>query len=307
MAEVQPARCAACGRALPAPEGGGSELCPECRQRHRVAQLSRPSAAQLAAAFPVTSSIVALNVLVFVAMVASGVSPASPTTAQLLRWGADFGPLTYAGQGWRLLASCFVHAGFLHLIFNMWAFWGLGLFVERLMGHSRFLIAYLLAGIGGAVASVWWHPVSVSVGASGAIFGVAGIFAALLRFGKVTGPMEYLKDHSKSILSFIGYNLIFGFISPHVDNAAHLGGLATGVAIGVLLPSRDVEEQTSALRNIAIFAVIALALILMFDYARRSNRVSAVPHRAAAAVVQNLSKAAARSAAMSSASRFSMS
>jgi rhomboid protease GluP len=282
-------------------------MCANCRQLPR-ARLSRPSITQLAATFPVTSGIVALNVLVFVAMAAKGVSPANPTSSELLRWGANFGPLTYAGQSWRLLTSCFVHAGLLHIGFNMWAFWGLGLFVEKLLGHWRFLVAYLLAGLGGAIASVWWHPVSVSVGASGAIFGVAGILVALLRFGKVTGELEYLKAHSKSILTFIGYNLIFGFISPHVDNAAHLGGLATGVVIGTLLPRSDADDQSSSIRTAAIFGLIAFAMFLMFDYARRMNRgKTAAPQRAVALLVQNLSNDPVRSAAISSASRFSMS
>src|SRR5581483_11528391 len=123
--------------------------------------------------------------------------------------------------------------------------------------------------------------------ASGAIFGVAGILVAMLRFNKVTGELQYLKAHSRSILSFIGYNLLFGFISPHVDNAAHLGGLVTGVAIGALLPRRDPEDQTSSIRTAVIFALIAFALFLMFDYARRVNR-KYIPQRAVA-FVQNLS------------------
>ena len=304
MRYVDTSRCAQCGRDLPPEEIGRTPLCADCRQR-QSAYTSRPSLAQIAAKFPVTTGIVAVNALVFVLMVASGVSPASPTTNQLLRWGADAGPLTYSGQAWRLLTSCFVHAGLLHIGFNMWAFWGLGLFVEKLLGPTRFLVAYVLAGLGGAIASVWWHPLSVSVGASGAIFGVAGILVAMLRFNKVTGELQYLKAHSRSILVFIGYNLLFGFISPHVDNAAHLGGLVTGVAIGALLPRRDPEDQTSSIRTAVIFALIALALFLMFDYARRVNR-KYIPQRAVA-LVQNLSNEAVRSAAISSASRLSMS
>jgi rhomboid protease GluP len=303
MSEVPVSRCANCGRELTAFELGRTRFCAECRQAQRTA---RPSFGQLAAAFPVTTSIVAVNVLVFVAMVVKGVSPADPTTRQLITWGADFGPLTYSGQAWRLLTSCFVHAGLLHIGFNMWAFWNLGLFVEKLLGRTRFLVAYLLAGLGGAIASVWWHPVTVSVGASGAIFGVAGILVAMLRFGKVPGEFQYLKAHSRSILAFIGYNLVFGFISPHVDNAAHLGGLATGVVIGALLPRRDPEDQTLSIRTAVAFAIVAAALLLMFNYARRVNRVYA-PQRAVAVGVQNLSKAPVRSAAISSASRFSIS
>src|SRR5581483_1490486 len=240
MQYVDGSRCANCGADLPREEVGRTQLCADCRQVQR--SRARASFSQLAAKFPITTGIVVLNGLVFVFMVLNGVSPASPTTSQLLRWGADAGPLTFGGEPWRLLTSCFVHAGLLHIGFNMWAFWGLGLFLEKLLGPTRFLVAYLLAGLGGAIASVWWHPLTVSVGASGAIFGVAGILVAMLRFNKVTGELQYLKAHSRSILSFIGYNLLFGFISPHVDNAAHLGGLVTGIAIGALLPRRDPED-----------------------------------------------------------------
>jgi len=230
----------------------------------------RPGYGELIRLFPATSVLIALNVVVYIAMVAKGVSPASPTTAQLLRWGADFGPLTLAGQPWRLLASCFIHAGLLHLLFNMWCLWSLGLFAERFLGRGTYVLAYLVAGLAGAVASVWWHPLVVGVGASGAIFGLAGIMVTLLRSGQLSLPAEFLKQHSKSILAFIGYNLFFGFISPHIDNSAHLGGLVTGLMLGAVLPVAGRPEGHA--RRVLVFGTSAVLLFGAFTYARSANR-----------------------------------
>ena len=268
------ATCPRCGAAFIGTEEG-VELCPQCRQEVATGEAAQPrmapgrlSTSELIRMFPATATLVGLNVLVYLVMVARGISPAEPTTAQLLRWGADFGPLTLAGQPWRLLASCFVHAGLLHILFNMWCLWTLGLFVERFLGRTTYVVAYLLAGLGGAVASVWWHPLVVGVGASGAIFGLAGIMVTLLRSGRLSLPAEYLKRHSKSILAFIGYNLFFGFISPHIDNSAHLGGLATGLLLGALLPVAESEEGH---RRLVAFGVAAILIFGAFTYARSAN------------------------------------
>ncbi len=130
-------------------------------------------------AFIVTPILVGLNVLVFIAMVVSGVSFIEPDTGDLIRWGASFGPYTLGAQPWRAFTCMFVHIGILHLLFNMWCLWSLGLLAERLMGNWNFLLLYLLSGLGGSVFSLWLHPQLVTAGASGAIFGVAG---GLVRF-----------------------------------------------------------------------------------------------------------------------------
>ncbi|MBZ5646428.1 MAG: rhomboid family intramembrane serine protease [Acidobacteriia bacterium] len=276
MSRINITTCRNCGAEFSPPIlGATSDLCPQCRQeqlpppRQPAPQLQRPPLSVLVQQFPVTSAIIALNVLVFVVMVAKGVSPAEPTRDQLLRWGADFGPMTLSGQPWRLLASCFVHAGLLHILFNMWCLWSLGMFVERYLDRATFAAAYLLAGIGGAVASVWWHPLVVGVGASGAIFGAAGMLVTILRSGQLALPAEYLKRHSKSIVAFIGYNLFFGFISPHIDNSAHLGGLATGLLLGALLPIAGSEEGTG--KKIGTFGLAVVLLFTGFTYAKRVN------------------------------------
>lgn len=99
----------------------------------------------------VTPVLVGLCVLVFVSMVFSKISPTRPSTEQLLHWGANFGPLTLAGQRWRLLSSVFLHIGIVHLAVNMWCLWNLGELAERIYGRAAFLALYVTAGITGAI------------------------------------------------------------------------------------------------------------------------------------------------------------
>ena len=183
----------------------------------------------------VTPVLIGLNILVFLLMLASGVSITEPTVGQLLHWGANFGPLDHAGQWWRLLSACFLHIGFLHIAFNMYVLYQAGPFTERLFGGSRFLVLYLLAGIGGNVLGLLLHPLTVSAGASGAIFGVyGGLLAFLLKERAALRP-EAVKAIGQSALIFIGLNLFYGMASAHTDLTAHIGGLITGFLAGLLL------------------------------------------------------------------------
>ncbi len=183
----------------------------------------------------VTYVLIGLNILVYVAMIASGVSATEPTVLQLIHWGANFGPLDRAGQWWRLLTACFLHIGFLHIAFNMYVLYQAGPFTERLYGGTRFLSLYLLAGIGGNVLGILLHPMIISAGASGAIFGVyGGLLAFLLKERAALRP-EAVKAIGRSALIFIGFNLFYGLASAHTDLTAHIGGLITGFLAGLLL------------------------------------------------------------------------
>jgi len=119
----------------------------------------------------VTWVLIAINLAVFVLMVIRGVGLMDPSIDSLLKWGADFGPLTTHGQWWRMLTSTFVHVGILHIAMNMYILLVSGPFVERLYGNVGFAVLYLLSGLGGSLVSLAWHPMLVSAGASGAIFG----------------------------------------------------------------------------------------------------------------------------------------
>ncbi len=201
-----------------------------------VAPADQPRTAQFQLApARVTPILIGLNVLVYVVMVISGISPTEPTVPQLIAWGANFGPLTASGQWWRLLTACFLHIGFIHIALNMYILYQAGLFVERLYGGLRFLVLYLVAGIGGNLAGVLLHPMIVSAGASGAIFGVyGGLLAFLLRQRAVIRP-EAAKAIGRSALIFIGINLFYGLATPHTDLTAHVGGIVTGFLAGLFL------------------------------------------------------------------------
>ena len=200
----------------------------------RPADQPRAALLELAPA-RITYILIGLNTLVYVAMVLSGISASEPTVPQLLHWGANFGPLDRAGQWWRLLTACFLHIGFLHIAFNMYVLYQAGPFTERLFGGARFLVIYILAGLGGNVLGILLHPVVVSAGASGAIFGVyGGLLAFLLRERAALRP-EAVRAIGQSALIFIGFNLFYGLASAHTDMTAHVGGLFTGFVVGYLL------------------------------------------------------------------------
>lgn len=203
-----------------------------------------------------TPALVGLNILVFLAMIVSGVHPLEPTTDSLLRWGADYGPRTVAdGQWWRLLTSMYLHVGLIHLAFNMFVLWQAGQFVERLLGNVGFLIVYTVSGLAGALVSLAWHPYVVSAGASGAIFGLYGALLGYLAVRRDSIPSEVLSPLTKSAGVFVVYNLIFGVVRPGTDVADHLGGLAGGFICGLIMavPLTVEPPPRLAARNAAVF------------------------------------------------------
>ena len=234
------ATCIRCGRDLPSfSAGAASPLCRDCRADLDLAAPSNetatsPSPVRNSNPFLLTQVIVGINVLVFLAMALSGVSPVSPTQLQLVTWGANFAPLSLGSQPWRMLASNYVHIGVIHIFFNMWCLWNLGRLAERIFDRWTYLLVYTASGIAGSLASLWWHPQGIGAGASGAIFGLAGGLIAVLYLGKLPMAKEALKPTLKSLITFAAYNLFFGLV-PGIDNAAHLGGLAAGLALGAVL------------------------------------------------------------------------
>ena len=225
--------------------------------RHLPLPMARPR---------VTYVLLAINILVWLAMTAAG---GSTDPAVLIRFGAKFNPLIVQGQVWRLLTSIFLHAGPMHLFFNSYALFALGVEVERIYGSVRFLIIYLLAGLYGSMMSFAFGA-DLSVGASGAIFGLLGTMVAYFRLHQETFGARG-RQRLLSLLGVAGFNLILGFSVPGIDNLAHLGGLVSGAVLGwFLAPQYQVQVDERGLPYVADrtslrsrWWVVGLAVLLL--------------------------------------------
>ena len=171
----------------------------------------------------VTYVLILVDILIFLLMEFAG---GATRTTVLIAFGAKVNPLIDQGEVWRLLVANFLHIGFVHLAFNMYALWSLGAFVEELFGHARFLLLYLVSGIGGTSVSYLLSP-AISAGASGAIFGLLG---ALIVYSWKR-PQLWRSGLGMNLIVVTGVNLVFGMIQPGIDNFAHLGGLLSGAIV----------------------------------------------------------------------------
>jgi rhomboid protease GluP len=207
----------------------------------------------------VTPAIIGINVAMFIAMLAAGADLVQPNPALHIRFGANFGPLTWTGEEWRLLTSAFLHFGIIHIALNMFALYQGGALVERLFGSLRFAFIYLLSALSGSVASGWWDPFRNSAGASGAIFGVYGALLAFMAVRRADIPPSMLKSIGTSALLFSLYSLVIGWAHPLIDNACHIGGLLAGVVSGVIL-ARPFTVEARAVRRPARLLVAALVV-----------------------------------------------
>lgn len=150
----------------------------------------------------------------------------------LLRVGGAYGVSIAGGERWRIVSAIFLHGGLLHLAFNLVALLDFGTFLERRFGSLPVAAVFLASGMAGFLASTLWHPETVSIGASGAIFGLLGWWAvAAWRLGEFLPPQQK-RRRLLTLLVVIGVALGFGLIVPGIDNAAHLGGLAAGLVLG---------------------------------------------------------------------------
>ena len=176
-------------------------------------------------------------IIVYLVQIFSGIDPIHPTGGELLEWGANRRSETVGGEWWRLVTSMFLHGGLMHLVLNAYGLLLAAVFVEPSYGRIKFFVIYLLAGVGGSLASIWWHEDAVSVGASGAIFGLFGAIFSLAAMGVMRfGDLTWL-------WVFLAINLLFG-LTGGIDNAAHIGGLISGALIGLLLQlSRKLRHE----------------------------------------------------------------
>jgi membrane associated rhomboid family serine protease len=208
------------------------------------------TAPRLGHATPVTFALIAINILVFLAELFEGGS-ASGTGNTIYYHGALYGPLVAAGDWWRLLTAAFLHYGWLHLAMNMWGLYVGGVLLERIIGSWRFGVLYLVSGIAGSVGALLLSFSGVTVGASGAIFGIFGALLVLERKGVI--------GTNGQILVLIVINLVFTFAVPGISIGGHLGGLLAGGAVMALYMS----FRRSMIYSLASAAAVGAVAILI--------------------------------------------
>jgi rhomboid protease GluP len=194
--------------------------------------------------------VVGVNVAVWLANLGAGVSAFKPLPSELLAWGANSAASVVEDrQYWRLLTATFLHGGFLHLALNMLGLWEAGRQLNRLHGNFQFLLIYFASALTGSALSLHFSAQqSVSVGASGAVFGVLGalLVAVYQHRGQIPGVT------SKNVMSsqgvFLAYALVQGFSKQGIDNAAHVGGLIAGCVLAWVLTEKIAAVATPARR-----------------------------------------------------------
>ena len=210
----------------------------------------------------VTTGLLALNVIVYLAMLFEGGSITDPSGEILVRFGGSWGPYTLFTQPWRLLTYNFVHSGIIHIGFNMWCLWDLGGLAERIFDRWVYLLTYLCCGVAGGLAASLFSFGGVTVGASGAIFGIAGALISALYLGKLPVARHAIQSTLRSLVFFAGYNLVFGMIVPHISNSAHMGGFITGLILGAVL-ARSLTIPSSQRQVWSLAAIAGYSLVLL--------------------------------------------
>jgi membrane associated rhomboid family serine protease len=197
----------------------------------------------------VTYALIGVNVVIFLLQMTTGINTVA---RQFGMWPIG---IAIGDEWWRFAASAFLHGSWIHIAFNMYVLFIIGPTLERILGHIRFILLYVYAAMGGAIASYVFSDVrTVSVGASGAIFGLMG---ALVVAG------QRLRYDIRMVLILLGINIVIGFLAPNIDWRAHLGGLVTGalVAAIMVLPKRRhrLMLQTTGLITVAVLLLLVAA------------------------------------------------
>jgi len=227
--------CLRCGAPLAVNEEGVAPvLCDRCAGA-ATGRARRTMTTGTLRDYPVTSALLAINLAVFFGMVFTGAGLLEFSPQAAVRWGGNFGPWTLNGDWWRLITAGFVHGGLLHIAFNMWCLFSLGQLSERLFGRFQTFFIYLLTGVGGALLSLAHQPRNLEVGASGAIFGIAGALLAGVKFGNLDISAGEKRSVISSMVFFVGVNFVLGagILGGNIDNFCHLGGFVTGLLMGV--------------------------------------------------------------------------
>jgi len=263
------ANCIRCGRQLP--PFSWKKICQWC-VRHEAAQRGEegddvrqpvmpvPWARQGESTITLTHVIFGACIAVYVAMSIASGSPTSFPDEIFEHFGANNAVYTLTGQWWRLFTYMFLHSGLMHIFFNMWCLWDLGRLCESLYGRWTYGAIYLITGVSGGLASAGWHPGVASVGASGAIFGLAGALIASFYLGEFSLPRVAISGTLRSLLVFAVFNLVIGQVIGGVDNACHIGGLVSGLALGAVI-ARLAPHADAPLRRAGVIGLVALGVV----------------------------------------------
>jgi membrane associated rhomboid family serine protease len=244
--------CSSCGRPIcpdcmtPTPVG---MRCPECsRQKTKVR-----TAATMTSEPRLAYVLIAVNVIAFLAQMSSG-GGIDGRSGSVYEHGALYGPLVADGEWWRIVTAGFLHAGLLHLAFNMYFLYFLGTLLEPAIGKVRFAVIYAVSLVGGSFGALLISPDAVTVGASGAVFGLMGAAILAMR-ARGIDPMQ------SGLGMTLLLNLGITFLIPNISIGGHLGGLAAGFVTGYLL--FDVAERDRSLRVPVIAACVVLGVALV--------------------------------------------
>ncbi len=227
---------------------------------------------------PATSAIVAANIVMFAVMAVFTGSQAisGPNNQTLLDFGADIGVRAMHGEYWRIVSNLFVHIGLLHCFMNMWIFAVMGPNVEKIYGTVKFTLAYFFAGIIASLTSIYMNPQQISAGASGAVFGIFGLWFGFLVANKSILQENFVKSNMKSAVVFLIMVLANGFMRSGIDNAAHIGGVVAGFMCGFLLsPSFPGEERWRKKDFLGITLMIAIIAGAFYLSYTKTHRVVA--------------------------------
>lgn len=205
--------------------------------------------------YPLTYLLILLNVIPYVFSALLSQSLIDMDMKALVDMGALYGPYVVGeGEWWRLFTAMFLHGGMTHLLMNMFSLYIVGRGAEIYFDRNAYLSIYLFSGLIGGLVSLFMHPESVGVGASGAIFGVFGALAGFFlahREKIATDSKAFMKDFT----IIIGINLVIGFSIPSVDVSAHLGGLAVGFVGGFVISK---NPKWIFVYSVSMFAIMIL-------------------------------------------------
>ncbi len=203
-----------------------------------------------------TVGLIVIMVLVYGAMTLAG---GSTDVNVLITFGAKVNVLIQQGEWWRLFTPMFLHIGFTHILMNMITLYFVGIQIEAAFGHTRFLAMFLIAGIGGNVASFCFSD-SLSAGASTAIF---GLFGAFLMLGESFWQNPVIRQIARTFMAFIIMNLAFDIFTPGIDMAGHLGGLVVGFLVAYTVGVPRIGK-VSVIKRIVATVVLIVGLVWLY-------------------------------------------